>query len=64
MMRFFFDEQRAAQAAARLLSRHGGPMHGAMLAHPWRKSGPSWRRRQTRRPFLDLGQHGLSCRPP
>ncbi len=30
-MRFFFDEQRAAQAAARLLSRHGGPMHGAML---------------------------------
>lgn len=31
MMRFFFDEQRAAQAAARLLDRHGGPMHGAML---------------------------------
>ena len=31
MMRFFFDEQRAAQAAARLLSRHGGPMHCAML---------------------------------
>ena len=31
MMRFFFDEQRAAQAAARLLSRHGGPMHSAML---------------------------------
>ena len=25
-MRFFFDERRAAQAAARLLHRHGGPM--------------------------------------
>ena len=31
-IRFAFDERRAAQAAARILRRHGAPMPGAKLA--------------------------------